>query len=508
MVVLIGALGLVRPSHAAEFACAPGDVACLIDAMNEANANGEENTITLAEGTYTLMAVDNTTDGPNGLPSVTVRLTIRGAGADTTILERTADAPLFRLLHVAMTGELTLDGLTLRGGNVIGLSDGGGIRNRGTLTVTHSVLQAHAATNGGGIFHTTGALTITQSTVSDNVASGTGGGIWGGPLTITDSTLNGNVADSGGGIYALAPVTITSSTLSGNAASFGGGISQFLSLLTLTNSTLSGNTSGIGIYGSGIVKPPARATLRNTILAGNTGPDCSSGPQPGLVTSQGHNLIGDPTGCRISLAPGDLTGDPGLQPFPPFSTPPGQGYVPLLPTSRAIDAGDPAACLATDQLGQLRLTPCDIGAVEFAPVILTLSLNQDLLHPGDTLRIKLGISAPRSSVTADAYLGFLLPDGVTVFFVTSLEPLDGVVTRLDADPWTFASLAAAYVFPAGQGRLAALAADFVVYPLTGEESPGSYALFTLLTRPGAFADGRIDPGDLLGLTRQSFTVSP
>src|SRR5262245_59552861 len=81
MAAVIGILGLWKLSQAAEFTCAGGDVACLIDAMNDANANGEENTITLATGAYTLTAVDNDTDGPNGLPSVTGRMTIRGAGA-------------------------------------------------------------------------------------------------------------------------------------------------------------------------------------------------------------------------------------------------------------------------------------------------------------------------------------------------------------------------------------------------------------------------------------------
>src|SRR5262245_44839994 len=90
MVVLLGALGLVRPSHAAEFSCAPGDVACLISAIHAANATGTANTMTLASGLYTLTAVDNNTDGPNGLPSVTGSLTLRGAGADMTILERAA----------------------------------------------------------------------------------------------------------------------------------------------------------------------------------------------------------------------------------------------------------------------------------------------------------------------------------------------------------------------------------------------------------------------------------
>ena len=116
MAALFGLLVRVHPTPAADFACAAGDVACLIAALHAANATGEADTITLAVGTYTLTAVDNDSDGPNGLPSITSPLTIAGAGADTTILERAASAPSFRLVHVAAIGALTLEGVTLRGG--------------------------------------------------------------------------------------------------------------------------------------------------------------------------------------------------------------------------------------------------------------------------------------------------------------------------------------------------------------------------------------------------------
>jgi hypothetical protein len=117
MAALIGTLGLWQPSLAAEFTCAGGDVACLIEAIKTANANGDANTITLEAGTYTLTAIDNDTNGPTGLPSITAGLTITGAGADTAMIERAAGAPPFHLLHVAATGVLTLEGLTLRGGS-------------------------------------------------------------------------------------------------------------------------------------------------------------------------------------------------------------------------------------------------------------------------------------------------------------------------------------------------------------------------------------------------------
>jgi hypothetical protein len=102
--------------------------------------------------------------------------------------------------------------------------------------------------------------------------------------------------------------------------------------------------------------------LQNTILALNSSsfaPDCS-----GLVTSLGNNLIGDTTNCSITLRPGDLTGDPGLDAFTDDGTP-GNGHYPLLATSQAIDAGNDAVCPNRDQLGEKRHHPCDIGAIEF-----------------------------------------------------------------------------------------------------------------------------------------------
>jgi hypothetical protein len=49
--LLIGGLALSQLLQAAEFTCASGDVACLITAINQANANGEANRSTLRRGT-------------------------------------------------------------------------------------------------------------------------------------------------------------------------------------------------------------------------------------------------------------------------------------------------------------------------------------------------------------------------------------------------------------------------------------------------------------------------
>ena len=179
LATLLGVLATSRPVPAAEFACAAGDVACLIDAINTANATGEANTITLEAGTYTLTAVDNTTNGPNGLPSVTSPLTIRGAKAHPTILERDASAPSFRLVHVAASGTLTLDRLILQGGQL--LQNGNGLfNNGGTVFITHATFRNNGAGGfsgfGGGLFNSGGTVVITHSTFARNDT--TQGGAW------------------------------------------------------------------------------------------------------------------------------------------------------------------------------------------------------------------------------------------------------------------------------------------------------------------------------------------
>src|SRR5688500_2559724 len=103
------ALWGIKTAYAAEFFCSPGDVSCLIAAINEANQNGEENTINLSAGTYTLTSIDNigTISSRNGVPRIASAMIINGESAETTIIERDPGAPQFRILDVDATCRLT-----------------------------------------------------------------------------------------------------------------------------------------------------------------------------------------------------------------------------------------------------------------------------------------------------------------------------------------------------------------------------------------------------------------
>jgi hypothetical protein len=136
---------------------------------------------------------------------------------------------------------------------------------------------------------------------------------------------------------------------------------------------------------------------------------------------------------------------------------------------------------------------------------MALSLNQTAFRAGDTLRVGLGARNPDAAFMADFYLGVILPDGMTALFVTSLSPLDGVVTRLDADPRTYRPLLANVQLQEG---LDVMLTDFFVYPFAGGEAPGTYSVFAALSPPGAFSDGRVAPGDILVMDARPFSVSP
>jgi hypothetical protein len=62
---------------------------------------GADTIVLEAGATYVLTAVDNDSFGPNGLPVITSDIEIEGNGAR---IERSREAPAFRLLYIGDTG--------------------------------------------------------------------------------------------------------------------------------------------------------------------------------------------------------------------------------------------------------------------------------------------------------------------------------------------------------------------------------------------------------------------
>ncbi|WP_223275328.1 hypothetical protein [Delftia tsuruhatensis] len=114
-----------------------------------------------------------------------------------------------RLVSAQGSGvQLTLRGLTLRGGQTAAGEDGGAIYldNGVTLRLERSVVQdSTAGINGGGLYSRDSTVTIVDSVFSGNQAGGQGGAIYStgsGSLTVERSRLSGNTARTLGGACA------------------------------------------------------------------------------------------------------------------------------------------------------------------------------------------------------------------------------------------------------------------------------------------------------------------
>lgn len=421
-----------------------GGSCTLINAVNNANSDTDTDGINgcvagsgadtlklAANKIYTLTAEDNYAngEGENALPSVTSVITVNGNNA-TLQRADAADTPDFRLFHVADSGTLTINNLTLKNGNLSAYYlHGGAILNRGSLTLTNSTVVNNRANNGGGIANLDGILTLINSNVSGNQAiigggietlgnakGGTGlfrshisgnkaiigGGIFNDStsVSISDSTFDNNKAGREGGalVNNKSTVTLTNSTVSGNQANMTGGgiINSNKSSLTVTNSTVSGNKTAvtgsaiINSYNSSLslthatiannggkgVNNQSALLLVNSLIVNSAAEECLN---TGFTLLKGGNLIEDGS-CGASLNGAAKLGlllDNGGVTLTHA----------LFSLSPALNASD-TLCSVKDQRGIGRSQPrCDLGAFERVPdipasVAATVQFFDDQLQSG------------------------------------------------------------------------------------------------------------------------------
>ncbi len=274
-----------------------------------------------------------------------------------------------------------------------------------------------AEVGGGGLSVRGGDGTVFTSQLDGNrvVASGgllTGPSAWGGGVAVSHPELGttrlvieastvgpanevraastGAVATRalGGGVGLFdqsgtddASVFVVNGTISGNlaaatgtgGASFGGGVGLLRSdasavALSLIHSTVALNQAASG-GGLGARSTPTGSlvTLQNSILATNTGGDCSL--QGTTFDAVGTGILGDATGCPGATAAMLVGVDPALS-----SLADAGGPTPTLAIgvgSPAHDAGLASGCLhvdgsplGTDQRLNVRAGACDLGSFE------------------------------------------------------------------------------------------------------------------------------------------------
>lgn len=168
--------------------------------------------------------------------------------------------------------------------------------------------------------------------------------------------------------------------------------------------------------------------------------------------------------------------------------------------SQAVLTSIRAACVA-GVIFALFLGP-ESAAAQPSRLTLRVTASHTRIAPGGTLRVSVGAVNAGNPVAADIYAVVVLPDGSSL--VTPRGAAGFAFGRLNQLA-AIRPLAAGVTLPRG---FAPSVEDFVVYTFTGNEPPGVYRFYLAATRPGAFADGRIDGGDVLALATTQATLGP
>jgi hypothetical protein len=298
---------------------APGNGVCTLRAaiMKANHLPIGQAMIVLPPGTFTLgIPSRGEGDETTGDLDISATVSIVGAGPGVTIIDGNGAVTQDRVFAIRFGGEVSISGVTMRGGTGKPLAfggqggfGGGAIVNLGVLTLNNSEVSGNTVAitglcggcGGGGIANAS-TLTLTNSIVRDNgvtVAGGItcsacgGGGIYSSSrVTVTNSTVSGNnvaiagsvCGDCGGaGVYVdLNGIAVmTGSTLSDNSLAIsnpgicsqcGGGGIRNTATLTMVNSTVSGNrvsTDGGGIFNSGVASVVAVTNILSSTIANN-----------------------------------------------------------------------------------------------------------------------------------------------------------------------------------------------------------------------------------------------
>ena len=271
-------------------------------------------------------------------------LVIEGAGH--TLTQSCAGESV---LEFEGTNDVTINDLTITGGNKTGL--------------------------GGGIYFRDGTLDVNDSTLVDNQATGSGGAINGdfADIRIEGSTISGNSANNTGGVYSNGLIVLINSTVTGNTSNNNTGGVAGADFILLAHATVVGNSgpggANVSLDGEGADLRIAASVIASP-LGGGTNCELAA---PTL--SSGYSFSDDDS-CDLS-GTGDVEngGDPMLGALADNGGPTLTMHPE--PDSALIDLVALAFCdpggLAEDQRDAPRPVGagCDAGAVEVQPADVT-----------------------------------------------------------------------------------------------------------------------------------------
>jgi hypothetical protein len=296
-------------------------------------------------------AANGTIDLTGALPNLSHNIHIKGPGAGKLTVRRSGGGN-YGIFTVDSPATVSISGLTVINGN--SRDGGGGVLNRGTVTLTSVIIAANTGIAEGGGIANYGTLTLSKSVVTLNVilglSSAEGGGVYNaGTLEVDRSVIYDNLTDvarfqRGGGIESVGTLVVNESSVLGNTLRTGangmgtGGGIDASGQVTINNSTVANNSAAT--TGGGLVFTDADAVVSNSTVAGNsvTG---ASGTGGGIAAVRGMLAIANST-IAGNAVPNALAGSGGGVDL-------GTGVVTM---SNTIVAGN-SAPLGPDLYGQL-----------------------------------------------------------------------------------------------------------------------------------------------------------
>lgn len=338
-----------------------------------------EDLIIIPAGEYLLSRVGaNEDNNLTGDLDVRTRITLRGAGANQTILNGNGTDRVIQ----STSDRFIIEDLSVVNGATppVGFINGGGIAHLGPKASEFVLRRVSVRNNrtadaspqghggdGGGIYLDDASFTLEASEVSENSTgnmggerAGYGGGIYGGSIsgTIRMSTISNNhTAEQGiaGGVYLI----------TANIA---------FDQVTIAENQVGSGTSGVG---GGVYIYNSTTSLKGVLFAENlagSAPNCF-----GFFPSQGGNLIDDPTDCNFTPTSGDQVNLASLIKELQDNGGTGTRTHALYDNSPALDHGSCDGS-TTDQRGfprpvDLPSVPngnstCDVGAFETQSLVL------------------------------------------------------------------------------------------------------------------------------------------
>lgn len=392
LTILQSAMPLAQ-AEAATFSAST--VAEIETALTTSASNGEDDTINIVAGTYTVgspLSYDSTEDNSITIQNISGEVVIDGENVT-------------RVLYASTTqdnADITIGGITFQKGFII--KDTGATvflqTHSANITIENSQFNDgwsssfYFSSNAGGLFARTqggGTISINDSVFANNYAKGIGGGLYINAAASTTVVLTNNLF------------------VSNEASTQGGGLylSAIGSNVAIVNNTFTQNTTGYGSGGGGfylrLYNDTASADIYNNIIWGNnadnlTGEDIfleNDGDANG--TASAVNLYNnDYADLESQIASGiTLSGNIDQDPLLTSDYHIGDG-------SPCIDAGLPTApsIPSTDFDGGIRIFDGgpDIGADEYGSIwIPTLTNLGALLLIALMLVLTLGYLKPKHS---------------------------------------------------------------------------------------------------------------